>query len=511
MIIRSSALFFPPGHPLTDDVRKTAEIDNPAYLEHERMVRAGVRSRLAAKPPRYLQIWQEVPGGHAWAGGTMVPRHWTPPLAIRRAIERETFDHCADPRTPPLALGPGFRPRDYQIAAVAAAERAESGVVVMPCGAGKTSAGVALIQRLQRRTLILVHTTDLAQQWVDRIRGTPEFVGQLAGAVVGTVGGGRKATDAGADVVVATVQTLTEWPWRDLYEWGKGFGLLIMDEAHHAPAETFLRVLYGLPSRYRLGLTATPDREDGMGALLWAAFGEVVAKVERRDLIEQGMIRPARLVTHRTGCHIATHETRAHPKAKWIPVHGEDVQRIRDQLDSTGYPKVRLRRWDAQVADLVADKDRNGLILDLVEAKVGEGHSVIILSERVAHCLDLAGQLRARGIAAEAVAGEQSNKEVAAILGRARAGVTKVLVGTTKADEGLDVPRLSCGILATRTKRFGRLTQRIGRIERPEGLPPEWHDLIDEGSGSITAWRERQKLYQALGLEGATWKRRKAS
>jgi len=510
VIVSSSALFVPPGHAVADDLRATAEIENPAWLEHERMVRSGVRSRMAAKPPRYLKVWQEIPGGHPWAGGTMVPRSWSPPTSLRGAFRRETWTHYSDELVDGLELAEGFALRDYQEEAGEAFEAAGTGVVVMPCGAGKTSTGIGLIARLARRTLILVHTKDLARQWVERIEGAEELPGQLRGAKVGTVGGGRRATDVGAGIVVATVQTLAKWSWRDLYAWGKGFGLVIMDEAHHAPADTFLRVLYGLPARYRLGLTATPHREDGMGDLLWAAFGGIVYQVERDELIRAGRIRPARLETHATGVAVRTHEVREHPKASWIPIYPHEVRRWKQAQDDSGWPKVRPRRWDAQVSDLIAHPKRNGLILDLAEAKVDGGHSVIILSDRVEHCRNLADALQRRGVPSAAVAGRQGTREVSGILARARRREIRVLVGTTKADEGLDVPVLSCGILATRTKRLGRLTQRIGRIERPEGLPPEWHDLIDDFPGAVRAWRVRLKLYRDLKLEGAAWKRRRS-
>ena len=514
MIVRSSALFVPPGHPLEEDVRATAEIVNPAYLEHERMVRSGVRSRRAEKPPQYLQVWSLIPGGHRWAGGTLVPRCWGDGT-LGRLIERDTFDHYADVEMPsPPFFAQGFEPRDYQLAAVDAVVAGECGVVVMPCGAGKTSTGVALIERLKRRTLILVHTKDLARQWVERIKGTAEFAGQLEGVVVGTVGGGRKSTDEGADIVVATMQTLREWPWRDLYRWGEGFGLIIVDECHRVPSETFMAVVSGLPSRYRLGLTATPEREDGMGALLWAAFGSVLFEVPRDELIARGAIRPAQLFSHQTGSVIPTHEYQHGRGAPWVAMTpGTDdfdkARHLARNAKAAGlrHPKMRPRHYAAQVASLTTDAERNGLIVELAATKVGEGHSVIILSERVAHCRALAKALRERGVSAQAVAGSQKPAQVSAILAAARRREVRVLVGTTKADEGLDVPVLSCGILATRTKKFGRLTQRLGRIERPEGLAPEWHDLVDAFPSAQRAWKDRRKLYEALQLEGAAWKR----
>lgn len=513
MIVSSSAVFIPPGHPLEEPIRATAEIDNPAYLDHERMVESGVRSRMASKPPRYLQVWRVIPGGHAWSGGTMVPRSWEPSdLRLRRSLRAELFDHRSDGSAiDSIDLADGFELRDYQQDAVDAVADHETGVVVMPCGAGKTSTGVGLIHRLRRRTLILVHTKDLAQQWAERIGGAEELPPQLVGPRLGFVGMGRKRTDAGADIVIATIQTLTKWPWGDLYEWGRGFGLTILDEAHHAPAETFLDVLFGLPSRYRVGLTATPDREDGMGPLLWSVFDRVVHQVERGELVAAGRIRPARVIYHRTGMSAHTHEIRADRRAPWLPARAEQARHARALVQERGgdYPKVRLRAWNKQVDEVVTDESRNAQIVDLAAAKMAEGHSVIVLSERVEHCRALAAQLVERGVPAAAVAGQQGQREVSGILAAARRREIRVLCGTTKADEGLDVPVLSCGILATRTKRFGRLTQRIGRIERPEGLPGEWHDLIDDFPSSTRAARDRAKLYEQLGLEGAKWVRRK--
>ena len=234
----------------------------------------------------------------------------------------------------------------------------------------------------------------------------------------------------------------------------------------------------------------------------------------RDELIVRGAIRPARLFSHQTGSVIPTHEYQHGPKSPWVAMTpGTDdfdkARHLARNAKAAGlrHPKMRPRHYAAQVASLTTDAERNGLIVELAAAKVGEGHSAIILSERVAHCRLLAKMLRERGVAAEAVAGSQSQKQVSAILSAARRREVRVLVGTTKADEGLDVPVLSCGILATRTKKLGRLTQRIGRIERPEGMAPEWHDLVDAFPSAIKAWKQRQKLYAKLKLEGATWKK----
>ena len=230
--------------------------------------------------------------------------------------------------------------------------------------------------------------------------------------------------------------------------------------------------------------------------MIWHAFGGIAYQVARRDLADLGAIRPARLTVHRTGVSVLTHEVHVEGgRRRWRAIGPAEARALRASSE-----EVRPRAWAAQVADLVGSIERNRQILELVADRVAAGHSVVVLSERVEHCRALAAELRERGIAAEAVAGKQGRGEVAAILSRTRCGVTRVLCGTTKADEGLDVPRLSCGILATPTKAIGRVTQRLGRIERPGELAPEWIDLVDDFPSAARSFRLRDRAYRELGL-----------
>jgi len=484
MILYSSGLFVPRDHPRTQVLKDRATLRNPAYDEHEQMVRARVRSRMAPKPPKTITTWRTIPAPHPWAGGTLFPRC----LPLDDCDRAELVDGRSQGDPINAQLSASTTLRDYQTAACDDFTEVETGVVVFPCGGGKTTTGVGLIARLKTRTLILVHTVDLAEQWVDRLRE------QLTGITVGVVGDGRR--ESTEDVVVATIQTLSRWDLPELYRWGRGFGLAVLDEAHHAPAESFLGVLMGLPCRYVLGLTATPEREDGMTPLLWQAFGGIAYQATRDQLIDVGAIRPARLTVEKTGWTTRSHVVRY--EKTWTPVHAADAKQAR----ADGLP-VKPRRYDAQIAELVGDAGRNARIRQLVAGRVVAGHSVIVLSCRVEHCRQLARDLSAEGVPAEPLAGRQTAGEVKRILDRARAGVTKVLVGTTKADEGLDVPRLSCGVLVAPAKKLGRVTQRLGRIERPGDLEPEWIDLVDDFPSAARAWRARRKLYRSLKLVGA--------
>ena len=127
------------------------------------------------------------------------------------------------------------------------------------------------------RTLILVHTRTLLEQ-------TRAAVATHLGIDAGQVGAGREDM---RDVTVATVQSLVR---RDLEAWCPHFGLVILDEAHHCPASTFTDVLQRFSARWRLGLTATPERADRLHPLMYATLGPELARLRPTDMVSEGAI-----------------------------------------------------------------------------------------------------------------------------------------------------------------------------------------------------------------------------
>ena len=136
--------------------------------------------------------------------------------------------------------------RPYQLNAIEKMRRGIQGVVVMPCGGGKTVAATAAIAVIDQPTLIVVHTHDLLEQWRDTIH-------RILGIEAGVVADGACNPST---VTVATIQTLTRLAFNNLYDLSTQFGCVIVDEAHHTPASTFQTVLRLIPARYRFGLTA---------------------------------------------------------------------------------------------------------------------------------------------------------------------------------------------------------------------------------------------------------------
>ena len=192
--------------------------------------------------------------------------------------------------------GKEFAPRMYQNAAAAAfyaggAPSGGSGVVVLPCGAGKTIVGLAAIADIQRATLILSPNTVAVRQWIseilDKTNIPPEMVGEYSGE--------RKEI---CPITVSTYQILTyrrseeeDFPHFSLFT-SFDWGLIIYDEVHLLPAPVF-RITAEIQARRRLGLTATLVREDGREADVFSLIGPKKYDVPWRELERQGWIATA--------------------------------------------------------------------------------------------------------------------------------------------------------------------------------------------------------------------------
>ncbi len=355
------------------------------------------------------------------------------------------------PMTPPVMT---LQPRDYQARAASALIRHLQGCVVIPCGGGKTVVGAAAIAYAGQAALVIVHTQDLLEQWSSVLRA-------MLGIAVGTVTEGVLKP---AEVTVATVQTLIGLSREALAELGKRFGMIIVDEAHHVPAATFREVLAAFPGRYRFGLTATPERADGLTSLLNLCIGPTLFQVDHKTLVNAGYLIEPRVEPVLTGC---APEAESHA---------------------------------AVLKALIADDARNELILRLAAQETSSGATVLILSSRVAHCRALAEALARRRVSAAALTGDVAKSRRSAILERFRSGELRVVCATSLADEGLDVACLERLILATPARSESRAIQRLGRLMRPYPgkRTPVLYDLVDAYPMAKRQWPARLRAYKKV-------------
>ena len=350
---------------------------------------------------------------------------------------------------------PGFALRGYQREALAAWWRHRSGIIVAPCGAGKTAIGLTAVLHLDTPALVLVHTGDLLRQWRERA--------EALGIEVATVSEGNRPVPA--RLVIATMQTLAMW---QLGKWGAGFGLVIVDEAHHVPCATLTDVLYELPGRYRLGLTATPTRADGLTPILLGHMGPIRAEVSREALAEAGAIIVPR------------------------------VERV-----ATGWKPDDEAEYVEMITSATKDDARNIQIADLAATAVKAGRHVLIQTERVEHAKVLSRLIGDRhGLGSVAVYGALGAKARALALERVALGACPILIATQLADEGLDLPILDTLILGVPQRNAARLEQRVGRIARPAPgkVDAIVYDLLDGGLAARLQWA-RLKVYRMMGCQ----------
>lgn len=325
--------------------------------------------------------------------------------------------------------------RPYQEAALEAVSQAEArGVrrplVALPTGTGKTIVFAALARQRGGRALILAHRDELIQQAADKMMMVDPA------AEVGIVKAERD--EHSAPTVVASVQTLAR-PAR-LARLRPDLRTVVVDEAHHATAETYGRILEHVGA-YRgdggpltLGVTATPERADGTP--LADVWEEIVYRAEILTMIRQGYLADLRAVRVQLEADLDAVHTR----------HGDLVTgELEDALLDAGAPR------HAADAYLEHAKGRKAL--------------AYTPTVRLAH--ETAEAMQDRGIAAEALDGTTPLDERRAILGRLRTGETRAVANCGVLTEGFDEPSVDCILIARPTKSRPLYTQMIGRGTRP--------------------------------------------
>lgn len=452
-VVSGGAIYFHPSDERANELADKLKLPNPDYAQAMRMRDKGKRCPL---PVPYISACFNLPLSHAWADGVMAPR-----FAPITGFNLDFIDRRTHGRPIEANLAGNYELRGYQQDAVDCAVREGSGVLVAPCGSGKTSIGIGIVAEVRQRTLVLVHTKDLMQQWQERIE---EWLPQLS---MGFIGGGRTYQEGG-DIVIATVQTLMNMPWQELYDLGKEFGLVILDEAHHCPAASFSWVMTAMPAKLRFGLTATPTREDGLTDFLWWTFGPKIWEIDHRSLAKNNLIV--------------------------VPSYFF--------LDTGWSPKEPSAEYQSVITEMTLDEQRNKSIQALVWRCQHASRKILILSARVGHCEQLYKMFKGGVRTGEPVLllGKMSPKKRKAALDGMRDGRYNICISTTVADEGLDLPMLDTLVMCTPTKAHGKVEQRIGRLMRPHPGKQECrvYDLVDDWGPFIHSARRRRSLYRIL-------------
>ena len=355
----------------------------------------------------------------------------------------------------------GWTIRKYQELAAEGFWHGGSGVVVLPCGAGKTIVGAAAMAHAKATTLILVTNTVAARQWrYELLKLT-----SLHEDEIGEYSGAKKEI---RPVTIATYQVLTTrkkgvYAHLDLFD-AIDWGLIIYDEVHLLPAPVF-RFTADIQSRRRLGLTATLVREDGMEGEVFSLIGPKRYDVPWKEIEQQGYIAPADCVEVRI---TLTDAERMH----YATAEQEDRYRFCSTTETKRKVAIELanKHKDEQVLII-------GQYIDQLDA-LGEELGVPVIK------------------------GETPIKERERLFNLYRAGEIKCLVVSKVANFSIDLPDATIAIQVSGT--FGSRqeeAQRLGRILRPksDGRSARFYSLVARDTVDQDFAQNRQRFLAEQG------------
>ncbi|MBF0620753.1 MAG: DEAD/DEAH box helicase family protein [Magnetococcales bacterium] len=377
-----------------------------------------------------------------------------------------------------------FPPRPHQEKALQAWLKAgRRGVVVLPTGSGKTLVARLAITHTQRNTIILVPTIDLLHQWYEQMC-------EAFGMDVGLLGGGENRLET---ITISTYDSALIHMERI----GNQFGFMVCDECHHLPAANTRMAAVMSIAPFRLGLTATPEREDGAEEDLYALLGPVVHRSEITEL-EGTFLAPYRLETvpvvldpdEREAYDTAYAQYRgfaqasgisfSHPNGwtRFIQVCARSREgraafaayRMQKQLARASRAKLRmvwllLRRHNSEQSILFTDDNATAYT-------IGETFFLPVITHKT------------------------KVSERKKMLDAFRQGKIPSVVTSRVLNEGVDVPEVSVAIIVSGSGSVREHVQRLGRILRPrEGKQAVLYELVSEDTAeTYTSERRRQHL-----------------
>ena len=328
-----------------------------------------------------------------------------------------------------------------------------SGVIVLPCGAGKTIVGMGAINKLRCATLILTTNITAVRQWkeelIDKSNLDPDMVGEYTGEVKEI----RPITISTYQILTHRKGKYTEFPHFKLFN-SKDWGLIIYDEVHLLPAPVF-RVTAEIQAMRRLGLTATLVREDGLEEDVFSLIGPKKYDIPWKDMERQGWIATASCTEIR------------------VPM--DEHQRIEYAMSST---KEQFR---------IASENQNkyGVVEKILEKHAED--NVLIIGQYINQLESLADK-----IDAPIITGKTPNAERINLYDQFKSGKIKKLIVSKVANFAIDLPDANVAIQLSGT--FGSRqeeAQRLGRILRPKS------DLSQANFYSVVTKETKDEEYAA--------------
>ena len=353
--------------------------------------------------------------------------------------------------------------RKDQSKAVNIIAKHNTGVLHAPTAFGKTVVAIGLINKRKVNTLILTHSRQLVEQWQIRLKS---FLNNIE---IGVISGGKKKPTGQIDI--ATYQSLINKKDNTVDQLIQDYGQVIIDECHHVSAPRFEMVLNEVRAKFVLGLTATPDRQDGHQKIIFMLAGPIRHKVKSN---------------HTEKFELQVEVAQLYNESSLYSMNSEERPRISD-----------VYRW------IMEDNNRTQKIVDDVIAKIDEGKHPLVLTERREHAVLINQLLNEREMRSVVLRGAMRAKERKAANEQIESA--QAIVATGKyIGEGFDLPRLDTLFLAMPIAWKGLLAQYAGRIHR-ESEGKDSVTIVDYVDISVPMlermFRKREKGYKAMGYK----------
>lgn len=306
----------------------------------------------------------------------------------------------------------------------------KQGIIHAVTAAGKTAIILKLIEIVKQKALILVHTEKLFTQWVEEI----SKVYSIPKEEVGVVGYGKFKIK---DITVSTVQTACK-KYDKMNEY---FGIVILDESHHCPAQTFFKTLNNFQATYRVGCTGTLKRKDGKEFLIYSAFGEVLSRITDEFLLKQNRIHQIQVQV--------------------IPTNF-DCRKFNEDDEEIEFS------YSEYINEVVSNKERNDLIVSYIIEEIKKKNYCIVSTDRLAHCETLKELITREGFRVKYLRGGKEFKaEGEAAINQIDKGILHCVIATSVGDEGVNIPKLNRSFIVLRSaNNSSRLIQQAGRVKR---------------------------------------------
>jgi superfamily II DNA or RNA helicase len=457
----ANCLYFEKVHlpqPLANRLIRLAAFQNPAFYKAQAM-------RMSTwDKPRVIGCAENFPNHIGLPRGCLDAG-----LALLRdnGIRCDLTDERFAGEKLDLAFAGTLRPD--QESSVTAMMQHDAGVLCAPTAFGKTVTAAAMIARRGINTLVLVHRSELLNQWQERLQ---TFLGVGKG-IVGRIGGGKSKPTGKIDI--ALMQSLSRQG--EVSPLVENYGHVIIDECHHIGATSFDAILKRIKAKYVLGLTATPIRRDGQQPIIFMQCGPIRHTANRAES--------------------APHDLEVLPRA---------LHKRMDIAVEAGIQEV--------FRHLANDLQRTEAICHEVKLAFDQNRKVLVLTERTEHLDAILAGLTGKVPPVFVLHGRMSKKQRAAVIAELDAllpDAPRILLATGKlVGEGFDHPPLDTLVLAMPVSWKGTLQQYAGRLHREHASKTDVRivDFVDTGHPALLRmWDKRQRGYRAMGYKIASQSR----